>query len=188
MLAVTFTGYWFALPIVRGWMLPEAGGASGILWVIGPAHVLVFGASAVLSSLTLPFVIRPLALHWQALDQQQNAPPLAANKGHLVQGLLLFAVYAFCGVAYFASHGEVRDASIAFTSILGTRTYDYAQIRRLEHQPPAGGQVDRYAIELDDGSWGYFDADCDELDAASTLAVADFVSRRSGLPWVQGTR
>jgi hypothetical protein len=43
-------------------------------------------------------------------------------------------------------------------------------------------------MELDDARWGYFDADCEGIDAAVTLAIADHVSQRAHRPWTPGAR
>jgi hypothetical protein len=189
-LALVFGLYWLALGVVRGWMLPHA--HDEVLWVIGPAHVLRFGACAVFSALTLPFVLRPLGRRWREQDQRERGTPIATHRtgqlALLIRGGLLFVVYAVCGLFYFASYGEVRDASITFHSPLGARTYAYDRITALHHFPPEGGQVDRYGIEFDDARWGYFDADCEGLDAAAALAIADHVSRHAGRSWTPSAR
>lgn len=188
-LGALFGALWLALPVVRGWMLPEASTASGLLWVIGPPRALRFGACAVLAALTLPLLLRPLGRRWAAEDQRARpAPAVERHVGRtalLIRGGLLFVVYAVCGAFYFVSHGEVRDGSIAFHSVLGTRAYGYAQIVSLEHQAPEGGQPDRYAIRFDDERWGYFDADCEGVDDGAARAIAAHVARRAGQVWLE---
>jgi hypothetical protein len=191
-LGALFGGFWLVLPIIRNWLLPTAGGASGALWIIGPPRVLCFGACAGLWAITLPFLLRPLALAWRANDQRANGAPVAPMAVHhvgrlalLIRGGLLFALYAVCGVVYFVSYGEVMDRSITFHSLFGARTYGYEHVVSLEHQASEGGQDPRYAIALDDESWGYFDASCEGLSEADVSAIAAHLSERTGRSWVE---
>ncbi len=191
-LGALFAAYWLALPVVRGWMLPDAGGARGILWVIGPPQALRFGACTVLSALTLPFLLRPLGRSWREADLRARGAaldPLAAHHvtrtALLIRGGLLFVIYGVCGLFYFVSYGVVFDRRIEFHSLLGTRSFEYGRIVALEHHAPEGGQVDRYAIAFDDESWGYFESDCEGLDDPQARAIAAHVAARTGQSWAE---
>jgi hypothetical protein len=182
-LGMVFGAYWTLLPIVRAAMLPVADPAHGLLWVIGPAHALRFGAATILSALTLPIVLIPFRSRWRATP---TAMPVNST-ALLIRGALLFGIYTFCGAFYFTAYVEVRTDTITLHSPLGARTYDYARAASLEHLPPAGGQPDRYAIRFDDDRWGYFDADDEGIDAATVLAIAAHVSQHTGRPWIEMT-
>lgn len=189
-LGALFGAFWIVLPIVRAWMLPEAGG--DLLWVIGPPTALRFGACTVLSALTLPFLLRPLGRRWREQDRAARGQPTDAvvergisRPALLIRGGLLFVIYAIAGMFYFASHAEVRDATITFHSLLGARAYRYDQVVALQHQAPEGGQVDRYAMEFDDERWGYFDASCEGTTDGEIRAIAQHVSLRARQPWIE---
>jgi hypothetical protein len=182
LMVIVLGGYWVALPIVRAAMLPVADRAHGLLWVVGPATALRFGAATVLSAVTLPFVLLPFRERWRA-----SPTPMPSNHvSLLIRGALFSVVYAIACAFYFTAYIEVRDSEMAFHGPLGTRRHRYDQIVALEHQPPVGGQPYRYAIHFDDDSWGYFDEDHEGVDASTVSAIADHVSRRVGRPWFEG--
>jgi hypothetical protein len=52
--------YWFILPAIQSLIIPNAPGGRNGPWVVRPVLAFHFGAAAVMSAVTLPFITRPL--------------------------------------------------------------------------------------------------------------------------------
>jgi hypothetical protein len=188
-LGAVFGALWILLPAVRGLTLPAAvdGG-----WVIGPVRALRFGACTVLSALTVPFLLRPLGQEWRRRDLATRGAPLdplprGSRAPLLVQGGLLFVVYALGAAFYFLSYTEVTPERITIHSPLGARAYGYGAITALERVARRGEET-KHAIHFDDDSWGYFGVDNEGLSPREVSAIAEHVARASGRSWVDVER
>src|SRR5262245_22917499 len=60
--------YWFMLPAIQSWIIPDAVGGRTGPWVLRPILAFHFGAVAVMACVTVPFIVWPLRRRWERED------------------------------------------------------------------------------------------------------------------------
>lgn len=184
---VCFGGLWLLLPIVRVALLPAVPEGA---WVLGPPRPFRFAACAVLCSLLMPLVFRPIGARWRAADIARRGAPMDPNAqrpqsrvGMLLKGGLLFAIYAIGAGFYVTSSTEVHPDKLVVRSLFSTRTYAMTQVRSLERNPPVGGQPERFVVRFDDNRTCNFTEEDEGATRARVEAIAAHLAARTSLPW-----
>lgn len=187
-----FGALWVLLPIARVAFLPTVPAGS---WVLGPPRPFRFAACAVLCSLVMPFVFRPIGRRWINADIARRGAPMDPTShrpqtrlGTMLKGGLLFVVYAFGGGLYVASSTEVHPDKLVVRSLFSTRTYAMTQIRALERNPPVGGQPERFVIRFDDRRVCNFTEEDEGASRAQVEAIAAHLAARTSLEWHRAAR
>jgi len=189
--------YWLMLPGVQSQILPNAPGGGAGPWVVRPILAFHFGAVAVMASVTLPVLTRPLRSRWRrenAALGTRYVPFDTRPVKRLVfisKGILLLLIYASALMFYLFSWTTIEPAGIEQRLPWTTLRHSFGDIESLE-VIPVGERSDTirqdgpwYSIKFQSGrsiTWGHDNEGTthDELNAMAT-----YVADRSGLPWTR---
>jgi hypothetical protein len=193
--AIVGACYWFMLTGIQALIIPNAPGGPNGPWVVRPILAYHFCAMAVMTAVTVPFIIRPLQRVWTHEDAALGAQhdPIHGRPRmrvlFFVKGFLLLAVYAAGLVFYLFSWTIIGPEGIEEKLPWTTLKHSFRDIGSLETIPD--GQRSESlrqdgpwycinlksgrSIDLSDGNEG---CTRDELSAMTT-----FIADRSGLAW-----
>src|SRR6266566_9497483 len=139
--------YWFMLPGVQSQLVPNAPGASAGPWVLRPILAFHFGAVAVMASVSLPVIARPLRSRWRREDAALgtrydyfHARPVTRFV-FISRGILLLLIYASGLTFYLFSWTAIGPAGIEQRLPWGTLHHSFGDIMSLE-VIPAGERSD----------------------------------------------
>jgi len=188
-------GCWFVLPLLQSKVIPSAPGGTIGPWVLQPILAMRFGATAVLGCLTFMLLARPLFAKWKREDAALGSryDPHAGQpikRGAMwLKITLLFIVYASGLVFYLLSWHTVGPHGIEIRLPWTTRHYSFEEIATLETIPD-GERSDLirengpwYSVTFQSGRSLSWSLDNEGITRVELEAIADFVSRRSGLSW-----
>lgn len=184
LLAVTMGAYYLILPLLQSVFLPPAP-AGGFL--IRPAKVLLFGACAVCSALTLPLLQNLMHRHPKLRLQTPSPMKEGAKKALYLKGGLIFIVYLLTGSFYFLSYQTISEQGLSTQLPWGQRNYRFEQIEEILVIPE--GHRDRrnkqregpiYSLRFSDGSNFSFGSQNEALTAEKALEIGRFVAEMAG--------
>lgn len=188
-------GYWFLLPAIQGLIIPMGfGGAEGP-WVFRPNQAFRFGATAVLSCVTLPVIFGPFQDRFRQEDASLGTryDPFqgrrAKRRAFVFKGFAFLLIYSFGMIFYFFSWTIVGPAGIDERVPWATRHHSYDAIEVLE-VIPAGERSDSikqygpwYSIRLRTGRRVSLSGENEGATPEELEAMARYVTDRTGLDW-----
>ena len=187
--------YWFLLPAIQSLLLPQNPGGLKGPWVIRPILAFHAGAMAVMTCVTLPFILQPLKKKFEredaALGTQYN-PFRGSPIGYaliFLKGGLLLLIYAAALMFYLFSWTVIGSDGIEQRLPWAERNYSFQDIEALE-KIPDGERSDSlakngpwYSIEFRDGSHMTLSLDNEGITSDELNTIAQFLADRSGLRW-----
>lgn len=188
--------YWLMLPVIQSKIIPYvASGPSGP-WVLRPILPARFGAMAVMTSVTFPFVAVPLKRKWKHEDAALGSryDPFAGRPVQqtlfVLRGIFLLIVYASALVFYLLTWQIVGPDGIEQHLPWATLHHSFQDIASLETIPDGerSDSLNRdgpwYSIKLRSGRSITWSLDNEGTTQDELTAMTTFVAQRSGLAWV----
>ena len=195
LLAVVFSAWFFLLPWIQAAVLPTATGGPQGPWVLRPIIAVRFCASAFLSALSLPFLMKRFGRRWNAADAAVGTryDPFRGRPGGLAMMLLagsaLALIYGVALLFYVCSWTVVGPAGIEERLPWGRRSHSFDQIASLE-MIPGGMHSDEVArdgpwhriVFVDDRNFTFGNGNegCSEAEIS---AIATFIAKQSRQTW-----
>ena len=196
-LVVVGVCYWFMLPGIQSKLIPDAAGGTNGPWVLRPILAFHFGAVAVMTSVTVPFIVGLLKRKWKHEDAALGSryDPFAGRPVKraifLLQGILLLIVYSAALMFYLLSWETIGSDGIEQHLPWTTLHHSFQDIASLETIPD-GERSDSlkqngpwYSVKLQSGRHITWSLDNEGITQDELTAMTTFVANRSGLAWAR---
>ena len=187
--------YWFLLPGIQSRIIPDAPGGTNGPWVLRPIFAVHFGAVAVMTTLTMPFIAGPLRRKWQHEDAALGSryDPFAGqsvkNVLFLLKGTVLILVYTSALMFYLLSWVTIGSDGIEQHLPWTTLHHSFQDIESLETIPDGERSESIkqngpwYSVKLQSGRDITWSLENEGITQDELTAMAAFVADRSGLAW-----
>ena len=192
LLLIFFYGvYFFLLPVVQSFIIPQNGGIDGP-WVVQPIFSYRFGAAAILTIVTVPvmasFLRKKGGMGPHSVADPHDGRPIRTFRVY-VAGILSFVVSAAALVFYLLSWHVIGPKTIEVHLPWIINEYSYQDIRSLK-EIPLGMRSESilqdgpwHEIEFHNGQTISLSLDNERLSATALANIAKHVAEQSGKQW-----
>lgn len=194
-MALTFSAFYFLLPVLQRLTLPTAPGGVSRPWVLRPILAVHFCACAFMTAVSVPLILRSFRRRWQLQDGLLGTrfDPFHQRPGRRValyaKGLLLFGIYGLALLFYLLSWEMIGPNSVEQHFLWTTRRHTYGQITSLATLPNGmrsnslAKSGPWYEVHFADGKTLDFGKENEGTTDAELATIASFIAARSGQPW-----
>jgi len=194
-LAIAGICYWFILPTVQSLVIPAVPGGRNGPWLVRPILAFHFGAVAVMATVTVPFLTRPLRKLWSQEDASLGTrydpfhDQTAGRFLFVIKGSLLLVVYALGLIFYMFSWSTIGPDGIEERLPWKTRKHPFRDIVWLE-MIPKGERSESirqngpwYSVQFRGGRYMTLSGDNEGCGPDELRAITAYIAERSQLKW-----